>query len=113
MSGEECPADGTYSIDAITFPLQQKYSYASGRTIKFIFKDESGNQIGCTSTTVTLSSQGYQSSYMLVSLLLLPIAGLTISASIYRRYKVKTQILDLEGNEKGQQLTTRYVGAIA
>jgi len=109
LSGSTCPADGLYEINALEFPLSQEITYLAGRSItaQMTFTSPSGTTLGCTTTTVKLSKSGYTSTAY-AALVLLPIAGLTIASSIYRRYKVKTQSLDLDGNVEA--VGTNFVG---
>jgi hypothetical protein len=99
LSGSTCPEDGLYEISALSFPLSQEYAYLAGKSVtaQMTFTDTSGQTLGCTKTTVKLSKSGYTSTAY-AALVLLPLAGVTIASSIYRRFKVKTQSLDLEGN---------------
>lgn len=101
LSGSTCPEDGLYEISALSFPLSQEYAYLAGKSVtaQMTFTDTSGKTLGCTKTSVKLSksNSGYTSTAY-AALVLLPVAGFTIASSIYRRFKVKTQSLDLGGN---------------
>lgn len=109
LSGSTCPEDGLYEINALEFPLSQEITYLAGKSItaQMTFSDSSGTTLGCTKTSVKLSKSGYTSTAY-AFLVMLPIAGLTVASSIYRRYKVKTQSLDLDGNV--ETVGTNFVG---
>ena len=99
VSGSDCPADGTYEISAISFVMTEQYAYMAGKNIKvkMTFTDTSDNELGCYSAYVKINKNGY-SSTAYAALLVMPMVGLAVGASIYRRNKFKTQTLDLEGN---------------
>lgn len=99
LDGATCPEDGTYELTTLAFPLTSQYTYLTGRNItaEMTAYDSSGNSLGCAKTTVKLvKSASTGTAYG--AFVVLPLAGLTIAASLYKRYKVKTQTLDLDGN---------------
>jgi hypothetical protein len=108
--GYQCPEDGEYEISAIEFQWTNYYAYMSGSTItaKMTFTDEDLNSLGCISSSVSIAKNKGYTSTAYAALVVMPLAGFTVAASIYRRYKVKTQVLSLEDNASG----TSFVGAV-
>jgi len=106
-----CPEDGTYTVSGETITIPQQYTWLAGKTISVegTLTDSTGtNVLACYTYSVEINKSGYTSTAY-AALVVLPIAGLTVAASIYRRYRVKSQNLDLEGNTDA--LGTKFVGA--
>jgi hypothetical protein len=99
LDGATCPEDGTYEIMAMDLPMTSQITYLTGRNITAVMTihDSSGNSLGCAKTTVKIiKSATTGTAYG--AFVVLPLAGLTIAASLYKRYRVKTQTLDLDGH---------------
>ena len=107
-----CPEDGTYTLSGETLTMTQQYAWLAGKSISIrgslVDSTDTSVVLGCYTYKVVINKSGYTSTAY-AALLVLPVAGLTVAASIYRRYRVKSQSLDLEGNMNA--LDTKFVGA--
>ena len=57
IDGTNCPADGTYNITTMAFPMTSQFVYLAGMNIAtdLTISDSAGNSLGCAKTTVKLS----------------------------------------------------------
>mmetsp|Transcript_26082 Transcript_26082/g.37423 ORF Transcript_26082/g.37423 Transcript_26082/m.37423 type:complete len:223 (+) Transcript_26082:77-745(+) len=107
-----CPEDGTYTLSGETLTMTQQYAWLAGKSISvkgsLVNSTDTSVVLGCYTYKVVINKSGYTSTAY-AALVALPIAGLTVAGSIYRRYRVKSQRLDLEGSTDA--LETKFVGA--